>query len=64
MCKYIMWLTIFPYDEHGIRYEWCEMKNVTVCVKDVFYVIAIVPVVSPRRLYRFTYYIDNVLTIY
>ena len=35
----------------------------TVCVKDVLYAIAIVPVVSPWGLYTFTYYKDNV-TIY
>ena len=40
------------------------MKNMTVCVKDVFYVIAIVLVVSPWGLYKFNYYKDNVLTIY
>ena len=35
------------------------MKNMTVCVKDVLYVISIVPVVSPLRLYKFTFYKDN-----
>ena len=30
MCKYIMWLIILPYVDHGIRYEWCKMKNMTV----------------------------------
>ena len=25
MCKYIMWLIIFPYVDHGIRYEWRKM---------------------------------------
>ena len=64
MCKYIMWLIILPYVDHGIRYEWCKMKNTTVCVKDVFYVIAIVLVVSPWGLYKFNYYKDNVLTTY
>ena len=64
MCKYIMWLIILTCVDHGIRYEWCKMKNMPVCVKDVFYVIAIVLVVSPWGLYKFNYYKDNVLTIY
>ena len=40
------------------------MKNMTVCVKDVFYVIAIVLVVSQWGLYKFNYNTDNDLTIY
>ena len=42
----------------------CKMKTITVCVKDVLYVIAIVLAVSTRGLYTFTYYKDNVLTTY
>ena len=57
-----MWLIILPYVDPGIRYEWCMMKNMTIYVKDVLYVIAIVLAVS--ELYKFTFYKDNVLTVY
>ena len=35
-----------PVVDPGIRYERCNTKTITVCVKDVFYVIAIVLAVS------------------
>ena len=52
----------FARVDPGIRYERCKTKTITVCVKDVFYVIAIVLAMSTRGLYTFTYYKDNVLT--
>ena len=64
MCKYIMQFIILPAVDPGIRYERCKTKTITVWVKDVLYVFAIVLAVSTRGLYRFTYYKDNVLTTY
>ena len=64
ICKYIMQFIILPVVDPGIRYERCKTKTITVCVKDVLYVIAIVLAVSTRGLYRVTYYKDNVLTTY
>ena len=64
MCKYIMELIILPAVNPRIRYERCKAKTITVCVKDVLYVIAIVLAVSTRGLYKFTYYKDNVVATY
>ena len=64
MCKYIMQSIILPAVDPGIRCERCKTKTITVCVKDVLYVIAVVLAVSTRGFYRFTYDKDNVLTTY
>ena len=45
-CKYIMSFIILPAVDPGIRYEQYKTKNITVCVKDVLYVIAIALAVS------------------
>ena len=59
-----MQFIILPAVDPGILYQRCKTKTITVCVKDVFYVIAIVLAVSTRGLHRFTHYKDNVLTSY
>ena len=46
-----MLFIISPDVDADIRYEWGKTKNMTVCVKDVLYVIAIVLVVLPWGLY-------------
>ena len=46
------------------QYRKKKTKTITVCVKDVLYVIAIVLAVSTPGHYKFTYYKDNVLTTY
>ena len=56
MCKYIMQIIILPAVDPGIRYERCKTKIITVCVKDVLYVIALVLAMSTRGLYGFTYW--------
>lgn len=59
-----MQFMILPTVDRDIRCERCKMKNMTVCVKDVFYVIAIVLNMSSLGLYRVIYYKDDVVTIY